>query len=514
MLSTAIVIFRESLEISLIMGIVLAATRDLPKRMFWIIGGMVAGVAGAGAVAYFADEISNAASGVGQELFNAGILFTAACFIGWTALWMRKHVRGMSAKLRQVGIDVTAGNLPRYSLSAIIALAMLREGSEIVLFVYGMIASGETATAIISGSLLGAILGVAAGVAFYAGLIRMSAKYMLQVTSWILMLLVAGLASQAVGFLTAAGYFDTLARPVWDTSWLLSDGSLLGQALHSLIGYCARPSTIQLLIYALTLGGLVALIAVIDGRARRGTIMAVAGAGLVVAMLIASRPAFAIDKIYSPVVVKGEMELEYNGNRTFDSDPGKDNAQAHEIELGYTPTDRWQTQAVLELERAPGEETRVSAVAWENVLQFWEQGDKWADAGVLFSYLHGLHHDSADAVEAKLLLEKQSGKFLHRLNIGGNQEVGSNASGGPDFSAQWSSRYRYSPLFEPGFEIQSDFGQDNVLGHFRNQQHYVGPAAYGELIQNIKYEAAFFFGVSDAAARNAARFKLEYEHFF
>src|SRR5262245_13766043 len=106
MLSTAIVIFRESLEISLIMGIVLAATRDLPKRMFWIIGGMFAGVLGAGAVAYFADEISNAASGIGQELFNAGILTVAALFIGWTALWMRKHVRGMSAKLRQVGMDV------------------------------------------------------------------------------------------------------------------------------------------------------------------------------------------------------------------------------------------------------------------------------------------------------------------------------------------------------------------------------------------------------------------------
>lgn len=172
MLSTAIVIFRESLEISLIMGIVLAATRDLPGRLFWILGGIGAGIAGAGAVAYFADEISKAASGMGQEFFNAGILFTAAMFIGWTILWMRKHVREMSAKLKQVGIAVTEGNLPKYSLSVIIALAMLREGSEIVLFMYGMIASGETATGIISGSLLGLLLGTASGVAFYAGLIR------------------------------------------------------------------------------------------------------------------------------------------------------------------------------------------------------------------------------------------------------------------------------------------------------------------------------------------------------
>ena len=513
MLSTAIVIFRESLEISLIMGIVLAATRDLPKRMFWIIGGMMAGISGAGAVAYFADEISNAASGVGQELFNAGILTTAALFIGWTALWMRKHVRGMSAKLRQVGMDVTAGNLPRYSLSMIIALAMLREGSEIVLFIYGMIASGETATSIISGSLLGTMLGVAAGVAFYAGLIRMSAKYMLQVTSWILMLLVAGLASQAVGFLTAAGYFDNMSRPLWDSSWLLSDGSLVGQALHSLIGYCAKPSSIQVLSYVATLGLLVGLISLIDGKFGRKAAMAVAAAGFTAAIFMA-RPAFAVDKIYSPVVNKGEVEIEYNANRTFDNNSGKDNAQTHEIELGYAPTDRWLTELTLELEREPGAETEATAFAWENTLQFWEQGAKWLDAGILLTYGHAIHHADADAIEAKLLLEKQWGRFLHRANMGGEQEIGSNASGGPHWNAQWSSRYRYNPHFEPGFEYQADFGQDGALRRFRDQEHYVGPAIYGDLIADIKYETAFFFGVSDAAARNAARLKLEYETVF
>lgn len=516
MLSTAIVIFRESLEISLIMGIVLAATRELPGRLFWIIGGVFAGVLGAGLVAYFASEISNAASGVGQELFNAGILFTAALFIGWTALWMRKHVRGMSAKLRQVGMDVTAGNLPRYSLSVIIALAMLREGSEIVLFLYGMVASGETATSIISGSLLGIILGTAAGVAFYAGLIRLSAKYMLQVTSWILMLLVAGLASQAVGFLTAAGYFDTLSHPVWDTSWLLSDGSLFGKALHSLVGYSAKPSAIQLLTYAGTLGALVALISLIDLGAQRNNkvVTAVAGAGLAFALFLHPHHAFAVDKIYAPVVNKGEAEIEYNFSRTFDGDGSKNDAQDHEIELGYTPTDRWATELTMAVSREPGEDTKVDAFEWENVIQFWEQGAKWIDAGVLLTYGHAVHHDDADAVEAKLLLEKQWGKFLHVVNIGGEQEVGRNAAGGPDLSFAWNGRYLYNLHFQPGLEFQSDFGQDNALQHFNTQEHYVGPAAYGEIVGGFKYEAAWLKGISSAAADSAMRLKLEYESVF
>ncbi len=510
MLSTAIVIFRESLEISLILGIVLAATRDLPGRLYWIVGGALAGVFGAGLVAYFADTISNMAQGAGQELFNAGVLFTAAMFIGWTVLWMRKHVRDMSAKLRQVGMDVTAGNLPRYSLSAIIALAMLREGSEIVLFIYGMIASGETGTSIISGSLLGILLGTAAGVAFYAGLIRMSAKYMLQVTSWILMLLVAGLAAQAVGFLTAAGYFDTMSHPVWDTSWLLSDGSLVGQALHSLIGYCAKPTTIQLMIYGGTLAALIGMIAVIDGKMQRRNM----AAAVFIAALVLSHSAFAIDKIYSPIVNKGEAELEYNFVSTFDGDKSKNLGQEQQVEIGYAPTDRWQTEITLDMSREPGKDAEISASEWENTLQFWEQGAKWLDAGALLAYGHATHHDGADDIEAKLLLEKQSGKFLHVANIGVAQEIGPNAAGGPDVSLVWSSRYRYNMHFEPGFEIQSDFGQDNTLGHFSRQEHYIGPAAYGEIAGGLKYEAALLAGVSGVAANIATRLKLEYETVF
>jgi high-affinity iron transporter len=517
MLSTAIVIFRESLEISLIMGIVLAATRDLPGRLFWILGGVGAGVAGAGAVAYFADEISKAASGMGQEFFNAGILFTAAMFIGWTILWMRKHVREMSARLKQVGIAVTEGNLPKYSLSVIIALAMLREGSEIVLFMYGMIASGETATGIISGSLLGVILGTAAGVAFYAGLIRISAKYMLQVTSWILMLLVAGLAAQGAGFLSAAGYFDTLSHPVWDTSWLLSDGSLMGKALHSLIGYSAKPTTIQILTYGGTLAFLVTLVAIIDRKLHSRTI-AVAGAAVVMLALFFTRPAFAVDNIYSPVVVKGEAEFEYSGNVAFDKESDKNNAQVHEIEIAYTPTDRWKTEFAFEVEHEPGEDMKAEAFAWENFFQFWEQGEKWLDAGGLVAYIHAIHHGDPDAIEAKLLLQKQTGPFLHRANIGAEQEIGSHAEGGPGFGVAWSTRYRYKQVFEPGFELQSDFGQNDDLRHFQDQEHYLGPAAYGKINLNgpnsLKYEAAYLFGLSDAAADGAARFKLEYEKYF
>lgn len=262
MFSTAIVIFREALEIAMILGVLLAATRGLKGRMPWILAGIAGGLSGAGMVALFADSIASALSGSGQEMFNALILLAAAGMIGWTLVWMRKHARELTAHIREVGQGVSTGSLPFYSLSVIVALALLREGSEIVLFIYGMLLSNQSLGSVVMGSLIGTALGILAGVLLYYGLLRMTARRMLNITGWLLMLLVAGLVSQAVGFLSAVGYFSGMSQPLWDTSWLLSEGSMIGQALHALIGYTSQPTAIQLLFYA----GTLALLMVVSGR--------------------------------------------------------------------------------------------------------------------------------------------------------------------------------------------------------------------------------------------------------
>lgn len=252
MLAAGIVIFREILEIVLIVGIVLAATRDMQGRGLWIGLGIGAGLAGSAAVAFFTDQISEFAEGMGQELFNASIMIVAALFIGWTVLWMSRHAREMKAHFHQVGERISSGSLPYYSLSIVIALAMLREGSEIVLFSYGMIASGQSLSSILIGGLIGGVGGLIVGLLIYFGLISLSPKYFLRVTSALLILLVAGLMSQAIGFLVAAGYFENLSQTVWDSSWLLDENNPLGIGLQALVGYTSRPVTAQLLVYGAT----------------------------------------------------------------------------------------------------------------------------------------------------------------------------------------------------------------------------------------------------------------------
>jgi hypothetical protein len=233
-----------------------------------------------------------------------------------------------------------------------------------------------------------------------------------------------------------------------------------------------------------------------------------------VAALSTAQCALAVDKIYSPQVVQGEAEFEYFGTRTFDSLSSENNLQAHETSIGYGVTPWWATELYVLLERGPDQAAHVTGHQFENRFQLAEPGRYWVDPGLLIAYTRAAHQGDPDTLELKLLLEKVSGRFLNRVNIGGEQELGSHASGAPDRVVLWSTRYLLSPRFAPGFEIQSDFGQVNEAHTFDQQQHYIGPAAYGALLPHLKYEAAYLFGVSKAASRGAVRLLLEYEAFF
>ncbi len=264
MLSTAIVVFREILEISLILSVIVAATKELPGRNKWIWGGIAAGVAGSALVAIFAQVISNAAEGMGQELFNATILLCAAAVIGGTALWMSKHARELTTHLKIVSSSVIAGELPYLSITIVIALAILREGAEIVLFLYGMIASGQSLSSIAAGSAIGFAGGAAMGFALYIGLISISPRHIFKVTTWLLILLCAGMSATAAKFLVSAGWFADFSDTMWDTSAVLSEGSVVGKILHALFGYSQQPMQIQIIFYLAALAILIASMKLIN----------------------------------------------------------------------------------------------------------------------------------------------------------------------------------------------------------------------------------------------------------
>jgi high-affinity iron transporter len=253
MLGALIIVFREVIEAGLIIGIVMAATRGVPGRGRWVTVGVGGGVLGAGVVAMFAGVISDAFQGAGQELFNAGVLGIAVIMLMWHNAWMARHGREIADEMRRVGTAVSEGAKPLTALAIVVGLAVLREGSEVVLFLYGIMASGTSGSALLTGG----VLGIAAGAAFtaltYFGLLAIPNRHIFSVTSWLIALLAAGMAAQAMQFLNNAGLVVALDRTVWDTSWLLSEKSILGRLLHTLIGYSEQPTEMQLIVYIATL---------------------------------------------------------------------------------------------------------------------------------------------------------------------------------------------------------------------------------------------------------------------
>ena len=254
MLATAIIVFREVLEASLVVGIVLAASQGVARRGVWVSSGIAAGVLGAAIVAACAGAIAAAVNGVGQELFNAAILFTAVAMLGWHNIWMNRHGRELAAAAATLGKAVLGGSRPLYALALVAGIAVLREGSEIVLFLYGIaIASGVGGFSMLMGGILGLAGGAAIGAVIYLGLLAIPLRQLFTVTSWLILLLAAGMASQGAAFLMQANLLPSLGNDLWDTSSILTENSMLGLLLHVLIGYSAQPAGIQVVFYLATL---------------------------------------------------------------------------------------------------------------------------------------------------------------------------------------------------------------------------------------------------------------------
>lgn len=250
MFGTAIIVFREVLEAAIIIGIVAAATRDVPGRNRWLAAGLLAGLAGSALVAASTDAIASMASGIGQELFNAMVLGIAVLMLAWHNIWMSTHGAELAAHARRVGNAIREGSSECAILLVVVGLAVLREGSETVLFLYGVAASGANGThGMLVGGIFGVLAGVAVGYALFAGLLRIPMRWFFAVTGLLVMLLAAGMASQAAGFLIQADLLPSLAAPLWDTSAILPQQSVPGMLLHSLIGYDAQPAGMQIVFY-------------------------------------------------------------------------------------------------------------------------------------------------------------------------------------------------------------------------------------------------------------------------
>lgn len=254
MLAALIIVFREVVEAGIVVGIVLAATRSVGGSRLWAAAGVLAGVLGSCLVAVFAGAIASAFSGFGQELFNATILGIAVIMLVGHNVWMARHGRELTRDIRETGEAIAQGSKSLIALAVVVGVAVLREGAEIVLFLYGIaITDGGSGAALILGGVGGLILGASLSALTYLGLLKVPARHLFKVTSLMIAFLAAGMAAQAALFLEQAGVIDRFGDTVWDSSALLSEKSIIGRVLHTLIGYSDQPTVLQLIVYLATL---------------------------------------------------------------------------------------------------------------------------------------------------------------------------------------------------------------------------------------------------------------------
>jgi high-affinity iron transporter len=250
MFAAALIVFRESLEAALFVGIVAAATRGLLGRGRWLGAGVAIGVVGALILAAIAPHVSEMFDGMGQDMINIAVLSVALAMLLWHCIWVTTHTKEMAMEARQLGTSVQQGERKPWALLTAVALAVLREGAETVLFIAGSATgSSSTMAQIAMAALIGVGLGAGIGAVIYAGLTRVPTKHIFNVTNVLIAILAGSIASQLVKSLAQAGLLDAWSSPVWDTTRLLAPDSALGTFLHALMGYDATPSGAQLVSY-------------------------------------------------------------------------------------------------------------------------------------------------------------------------------------------------------------------------------------------------------------------------
>ena len=228
--------------------------------------------------------------------------------------------------------------------------------------------------------------------------------------------------------------------------------------------------------------------------------------------ILASSAALAgpANKIYRPIVEKGETEIEFRGG--YRTTGGGADEYATILDLAYGFTTHWKSEFVIEYADEDGMGPKLEAVEWENVIVFTEQGEHWADVGLLIEYEHTFA-DGPDELKIGPLFEKEIGNTIADLNLIFAHQVGRDASSETELDYAWQLKWRGKEALEWGVQGLGGLGTLGDLGD--GDSHIIGPALFGvqRLASGNKlaYDAAILAGLNAAAPDLTIRFQLEFE---
>ncbi len=251
LLTSVIIVLREVLEAALIISVLLALSRIAGIRLNWVRWAIGLGVLGSVIYASNTAIVSDWFDGVGQEVINALLQISVyVCLVIFAVYFAATHKADDANKQRLQAL-----------MTVVVSLAIVREGSEIFLYLSGFVGDMTQFTPILTGGLVGAGIGISAGALVYYLLLNLKRDIIPYLSTVLLASVAAGMAGQAALLLIQADWLPS-QQALWDSSQWLPEDSVSGQLLYALIGYEASPTPVQAAAYFggfLLLLGLVAL---------------------------------------------------------------------------------------------------------------------------------------------------------------------------------------------------------------------------------------------------------------
>jgi len=266
------VVWRESVEALLVVGILHAwlkngdadARRGLPYLWGGVALGLLAAVVLGAALVGFTEVLS----GDAQDYFQTAMVLVACVLIVQMVLWMKRHGRTLKREMEQ-SLEVSARDANWWGVTVLVALAIAREGSETVIFLYGL-GFGQSGH-VDASQYLAVVIGLAlAFFTFY--LLQLGGKvfswrHFFRITEIMLLLLGAGLFQTGVDKLIDKEILPTLVDQAWNTSALLDDSSTFGSLVATLTGYRAHPALMNVIAWIAYWGVVTLLVRRSNGRA-------------------------------------------------------------------------------------------------------------------------------------------------------------------------------------------------------------------------------------------------------
>ena len=244
-LNAVILVLQEILEAALLLSVLLVLVRSGSNRApgyLWVIIAVSAGLAGAWVYAAATPVVSGWFDYVGLEIMNALIQVMILLCLGLLCyVYCRSRFHPVT----------------RLLMAALIAFSIIREGSEIMLYMNGILGQPGNVMPVLLGGLAGVGIGISSGIVLYYCLQLFLKSSASRIAMVLLAFFAGNMAAQAVLLLNQADWLPYTPQ-LWDTAWLIEEYSLTGQLLYALVGYEANPSVLQGVMYLVAWGLVIA----------------------------------------------------------------------------------------------------------------------------------------------------------------------------------------------------------------------------------------------------------------